>query len=119
MCDCVLDLGFSDSLADPVCQTLGTCVTGKHPAPGLRRFDRPISRAFSATRSEQGKPPLIFYPTVSSFPSRDLVAELPFTLMHPKPEDEEPALPSTPSGGEPHELKSNDKIMEANLIQLE
>ncbi|KAI5755488.1 hypothetical protein M8J77_017352 [Diaphorina citri] len=49
----------------------------------------------------------------------DLVAELPFTLMHPKPEDEEPALPSTPSGGEPHELKSNDKIMEANLIQLD
>ncbi|KAL1465345.1 hypothetical protein WDU94_004926, partial [Cyamophila willieti] len=49
----------------------------------------------------------------------DLVAELPFTLMHPKPEDEEPALPSTPSGGESNDLKSNDKLLEANLIQLE
>uniref|UniRef100_A0A8D8S2B9 Probable beta-arrestin n=1 Tax=Cacopsylla melanoneura TaxID=428564 RepID=A0A8D8S2B9_9HEMI len=49
----------------------------------------------------------------------DLVAELPFTLMHPKPEDEEPALPSTPSGGEGNDLKSNDKLLEANLIQLD
>uniref|UniRef100_A0A8D8YC44 Beta-arrestin-1 n=1 Tax=Cacopsylla melanoneura TaxID=428564 RepID=A0A8D8YC44_9HEMI len=49
----------------------------------------------------------------------DLVAELPFTLMHPKPEDEEPALPSSPSGGEGNDLKSNDKLLEANLIQLD
>lgn len=49
----------------------------------------------------------------------DLVAELPFTLMHPKPEDEEPALTSSPSGNEPNDLKSNDKLLEANLIQLD
>lgn len=51
----------------------------------------------------------------------DLVAELPFILMHPKPE-EEPALPSTAKPSPSHGVKNdttNNVPVDTNLIQLD
>ncbi|XP_012150441.1 beta-arrestin protein kurtz isoform X3 [Megachile rotundata] len=46
----------------------------------------------------------------------ELAAELPFTLMHPKPEEEEPAPPTAP----PTQKAENDEIaLNTNLIQLD
>lgn len=52
--------------------------------------------------------------------SRDLVAELPFILMHPKPEEE--TLPSSgysSSRRASKELGGNNVPVDANLIQLD
>ena len=53
---------------------------------------------------------------------RDLVAELPFILMHPKPE-EEPPLPITAHQSPSHETGSkedgDDVAVDTNLIQLD
>lgn len=57
----------------------------------------------------------------------DLVAELPFTLMHPKPEDDEPcfALPdraASRSNANSHAPKTddhNESSTSGNLIQLD
>lgn len=49
---------------------------------------------------------------------RDLVAELPFILMHPKPEEEEPPVPSTPSRRASKEIGNNVPV-DTNLIQLD
>ncbi|XP_031787339.1 beta-arrestin-1 isoform X6 [Nasonia vitripennis] len=46
----------------------------------------------------------------------ELVAELPFILMHPKPEEEEPA-PSTARPSPTH--KTEDGVEDTNLIQLD
>ena len=53
---------------------------------------------------------------------RDLVAELPFILMHPKPE-EDPPLPITARPSSSHELGNreggDDVTVDTNLIQLD
>jgi beta-arrestin len=53
---------------------------------------------------------------------RDLVAELPFILMHPKPE-EEPPLPITARPSPSHEPGNkedgDDVAVDTNLIQLD
>jgi len=53
---------------------------------------------------------------------RDLVAELPFILMHPKPE-EEPPLPITARPSPSHETGNkedgDDVAVDTNLIQLD
>ncbi|XP_025159737.1 beta-arrestin-1 isoform X1 [Harpegnathos saltator] len=48
----------------------------------------------------------------------ELVAELPFILMHPKPEEEEPA-PSTARPSPTHKTDSGEVPLDANLIQLD
>lgn len=48
----------------------------------------------------------------------ELVAELPFILMHPKPEEEEPA-PSTARPSPTHKTDSGETPLDANLIQLD
>ncbi|XP_032669409.1 beta-arrestin-1 isoform X2 [Odontomachus brunneus] len=48
----------------------------------------------------------------------ELVAELPFILMHPKPEEEEPA-PSTARPNTIHLNNSGEAPFDANLIQLD
>uniref|UniRef100_A0A1B6D017 Uncharacterized protein n=1 Tax=Clastoptera arizonana TaxID=38151 RepID=A0A1B6D017_9HEMI len=47
---------------------------------------------------------------------RDLVAELPFILMHPKPEDEPQALPGRDS---PSKATTDSVPVDTNLIQLD
>jgi hypothetical protein len=53
---------------------------------------------------------------------RDLVAELPFILMHPKPEEDSP-LPITTRPSPSHEPRNkeggDDAAVDANLIQLD
>lgn len=54
----------------------------------------------------------------------DLVAELPFTLMHPKPEDDpDNQRPGSAAGRPPSSLPpdntSQDTALDANLIQLD
>jgi beta-arrestin len=53
---------------------------------------------------------------------RDLVAELPFILMHPKPE-EDPPLPITARPSPSHEPSNkeggDDVAVDTNLIQLD
>ncbi|XP_025073555.1 beta-arrestin-2 isoform X5 [Pogonomyrmex barbatus] len=48
----------------------------------------------------------------------ELVAELPFILMHPKPEEEEPA-PSTARPSPTHKTDSGEVPLDTNLIQLD
>jgi len=48
---------------------------------------------------------------------RDLSAELPFVLMHPKPEEDEPLLP-LPKSSSPNHLEAGEVPTE-NLIQLD
>ncbi|XP_014475747.1 PREDICTED: beta-arrestin-1-like isoform X3 [Dinoponera quadriceps] len=48
----------------------------------------------------------------------ELVAELPFILMHPKPEEEEPA-PSTARPSPTHKTDGGEVPLDANLIQLD
>lgn len=49
---------------------------------------------------------------------RDLVAELPFILMHPKPE-EEPIPPSVTPSRRVSKDGENDVPVDTNLIQLD
>ncbi|XP_011700327.1 PREDICTED: beta-arrestin-2 isoform X4 [Wasmannia auropunctata] len=48
----------------------------------------------------------------------ELVAELPFILMHPKPEEEEP-VPSTARPSPTHKTDSGEVSLDTNLIQLD
>ncbi|XP_012058733.1 PREDICTED: beta-arrestin-2 [Atta cephalotes] len=48
----------------------------------------------------------------------ELVAELPFILMHPKPEEEEP-VPSTARPSPTHKTDSGEVPLDTNLIQLD
>ncbi|KAL6424352.1 beta-arrestin-1 isoform X3 [Cataglyphis hispanica] len=48
----------------------------------------------------------------------ELVAELPFILMHPKPEEEEP-MPSTARPSPTHKTDSGEVPLDTNLIQLD
>ncbi|XP_011263437.1 beta-arrestin-1 isoform X3 [Camponotus floridanus] len=48
----------------------------------------------------------------------ELVAELPFILMHPKPEEEEP-IPSTARPSPTHKTDSGEVPLDTNLIQLD
>ncbi|XP_070148705.1 beta-arrestin-1 isoform X4 [Polyergus mexicanus] len=48
----------------------------------------------------------------------ELVAELPFILMHPKPEEEEP-MPSTARPSPTHKTDSGEIPLDTNLIQLD
>ncbi|XP_024893368.1 beta-arrestin-1-like isoform X3 [Temnothorax curvispinosus] len=48
----------------------------------------------------------------------ELVAELPFILMHPKPEEEEP-VPSTARPSPTHKTESGEVPLDTNLIQLD
>ncbi|XP_011338282.1 beta-arrestin-2 isoform X1 [Ooceraea biroi] len=48
----------------------------------------------------------------------ELVAELPFILMHPKPEEEEP-VPSTARPSPTHKTDSSEVSLDTNLIQLD
>ena len=48
---------------------------------------------------------------------RDLVAELPFTLMHPKPEEE--PEPPTKNTGSASATVSESAPVDANLIELD
>lgn len=48
----------------------------------------------------------------------ELVAELPFILMHPKPEEEEPA-PSTARPSPTHKTDGGEVALDTNLIQLD
>ena len=48
----------------------------------------------------------------------ELVAELPFILMHPKPEEEEP-VPSTARPSPTHKADSGEVPLDTNLIQLD
>lgn len=48
----------------------------------------------------------------------DLVAELPFILMHPKPEEEDPPALNTPSRRASKEIGNNVPV-DTNLIQLD
>lgn len=50
--------------------------------------------------------------------NRDLVAELPFILMHPKPEEEEPSQTATPSRRASKDVGNNVPV-DTNLIQLD
>lgn len=52
---------------------------------------------------------------------RDLVAELPFTLMHPKPEEDAPliSLSPAPNGNAESDNVSDIVPIEDNLIQLD
>ena len=81
---------------------------------------------------------LVNYPAIKmSYPFyRELVAELPFTLMHPKPEEDRPSSSSgshkseasTKENGEEKAEKSDkdkgagstaDPLVDTNLIQLD
>jgi len=48
----------------------------------------------------------------------ELVAELPFILMHPKPEEEEP-VPSTARPSPTHKTDGGEVPLDTNLIQLD
>lgn len=52
----------------------------------------------------------------------DVVAELPFVLMHPKPEDDPEPSGATPTDGDPNHVNSEGAKQESNdfnLIQLD
>ena len=49
--------------------------------------------------------------------SRDLVADLPFTLTHPKPKETPPA--SRPVTAKVSDAEVENNIVDANLIQLD
>lgn len=59
----------------------------------------------------------VFYAAVIATDS-ELVAELPFILMHPKPEEEEP-VPSTARPSPTHKSDGGEAPLDANLIQLD
>lgn len=50
---------------------------------------------------------------------RDLVAELPFTLMHPKPEEEPDVLPRTSASQSGSEAQDANPTVDTNLIELD
>lgn len=55
------------------------------------------------------------------YPFSDLVAELPFTLMHPKPE-EEPEVnnkPALPPASSPTQDPNSAPAVDTNLIELD